>query len=232
MFEALPDPAGIDELEPAGIEDADEPPGWLAVASHAQIALAAEITPSALPTPQALITQFAAAPWIALDEAGIHWQDKSVGLVQPAADAADSMQEVAQGSTLLVKERHGSLPPAGALVMADVVMAAEEVIIFVDVVVAGGAIEVDIDIELVASGVRVASQAQIELAALITAPAMPIPQEDITQFAALPWIAFEEADEHWQARSAVSVQPTADAALTIQPDCVSLLVELHCNCVR
>lgn len=134
----------------------------------------------------------------------MHWHFKSSELVQPASEAAELMQEVAHSSTLLVKDKQGSLGFAGALVMVGAVVISGEV------GVAGT------EVGVVMSGGRVASQEQMAFAASITSPTLPNPQEFTTHPAALPWIEADEADVHWQPRSAVSVHPTSEAALMIQ----------------
>ncbi len=112
---------------------------------------------------------------------------------------------------LLVKDRQGSLGFAGALVMVGAV------VISVGVVVAGA------DVGVVMSGGLVASQAQMELATLMTEATGPNPQALTTHPAARPWIEADEADVHWQARSAVSVHPTWEAALMMQDCYITLL---------
>jgi len=107
--------AGVDLL-PAGVVLAGaevagpEPP---AVAAQAQTLEAAPSTEMADWAPQALSTQFWALAWMAADEAGLHWQAKSVK-AQPTAEPAEVRQEVAHDGT----SRATEMQPAWALTEA------------------------------------------------------------------------------------------------------------------
>lgn len=110
-------------------------------------------------------TQPKAACWMAEDEAGMHWQDRSLVLVQPTWLAAEVMHAEAHEGMALVRVVHGSVPVGavgeplvtGELVTGDEDGAAEEG------AAEEGAAEVDGAEE---AGVRVASQAQsVEAAA-------------------------------------------------------------------
>lgn len=197
------DETGADEAgtEEAGVEEAG---GVVRVASQAQRFDAASRTELSSPSlVQAPRTQPKAACWIAEDEAGIHWQERSLVSVQPTWLAADVIQAEAQDGIAVVSVVQGSVPAgAGALVVAGgEETGAEE----------AGADEAGAD---EAGGVvRVASQAQRFDAASNTELSSPsLVQAPRTQPKAACWMADEDAGIHWHARSLLSVQPAWLAA--------------------